>query len=156
MAKKRDEIKMSDEEIAHFLDEQRVMSVSTIGTDGWPHVTALWYVMRNGDPWIYTYAKSQKARNLERDPRATLMVESGFEYQELRGVMMKTTAELHRDLETVAGFAEDLFRRYSGYSGEISDEVREGLQRRAAKRVAVRFRVESVASWDHGKLGEAY
>jgi len=156
VAKKRDQIRMSSDEIARFLEEGRVMSVCTNGTDGWPHVIALWYVMRDGEPWIYTYAKSQKVRNLQRDERATLMVESGVEYQELRGVMLRVRAELHRDLDTVAALAEELTRRYSGHSGELGDEARAALRRQAEKRVAVRFRVESTASWNHAKLGGGY
>jgi PPOX class probable F420-dependent enzyme len=156
MAKRRDQIKMTAGEIERFLDTSRVISISTNGADGWPHVTALWYVMRDGEPWIYTYAKSQKVKNLERDSRATLLVESGFEYQELRGVMMKATAELHRDLETVRPMAEELFRRYSGHSGAIGDEMTETLRRQAEKRVAIRFAVEQTVSWDHAKLGGAY
>jgi PPOX class probable F420-dependent enzyme len=154
---KRDQIKLSDAEVARFLDRQRVMSVSTIGGDGWPHVAALWYVMRDSEPWIYTYAKSQKVRNLERDPRATLMVEAGREYHELIGVMLKTRAELHGELETVAAVAEDLFRRYQGKGAEAIDAAtREQLRAQAAKRVAVQFHVEQVVSWDHSKLGGAY
>jgi PPOX class probable F420-dependent enzyme len=157
MAKKRDEIKLSEREIADFLEEQRVINVCTLGRDGWPHVTALWYVIRDSEPWIYTYAKSQKVRNLERDDRATLLIESGHEYNELRGVMLKTKAELHRDLETVASVAEQLFQRYQGERDlAIDDATREALRAQAAKRVAVRFRIEETASWDHSKLGGAY
>jgi PPOX class probable F420-dependent enzyme len=157
VAKKRDQIKLSAEEIADFLDEQRVINVSTIGRDGWPHLTALWYVIRDSDPWIYTYAKSQKVRNLERDDRATLLVEAGHEYHELRGVMLKTKAEIHRDLETVATVAEQLFLRYRGeHDLAIDDATRKALRAQAAKRVAIRFRVTETASWDHSKLGGAY
>jgi PPOX class probable F420-dependent enzyme len=157
MASRRDQIKMSDEERARFLDEQRVVSVCTLGRDGWPHVTALWYVMRDGEPWIYTYAKSQKVRNLERDDRATLLVEDGFEYQELRGVMLKARAEVHRDFDTVAKMSEDLFLRYqAGAAQSIDDATREGLRLQVPKRVAIRFEVEDVASWDHAKLGGTY
>jgi PPOX class probable F420-dependent enzyme len=155
-SKKRDQIRMSDEEIARFLDEERVMSVATIGRDGWPHLTALWFVMRDSEPWIYTYAKSQKVKNLEREPRATLMVDSGHDYHELRGVMFKATAELHRDIDTVANLAEQVFRRYQGHTGELGEEMAGILRAQAAKRVAVRFRIRELASWDHSKLGGAY
>jgi PPOX class probable F420-dependent enzyme len=157
LASRRDQIKMSAEEVEGFLAAQRVMSVSTLGTDGWPHVTALWYVMRGRDPWIYTYAKSQKVRNLQRDARATLMVESGEEYQELRGVMLKTRATLHRDFDTVAGVAEDIFVKYQGSGAtEIDDATREALRGQVPKRVAIEFHVEREASWDHSKLGGVY
>jgi PPOX class probable F420-dependent enzyme len=157
VVKKRDQIKLSEREIADFLGEQRVINVSTIGRDGWPHITALWYVIRDSEPWIYTYAKSQKVRNLERDNRATLLVESGHEYQELRGVMLKTNAEIHSDIETVASVAEQLFKRYQGDRDiAIDDATREALRAQAAKRVAIQFRVAETASWDHAKLGGAY
>jgi PPOX class probable F420-dependent enzyme len=157
LASKRDQIKLSAAEVARFLDEQRVISVCTIGRDGWPHVTALWYVMRDSEPWIYTYAKSQKVRNLERDPRATLLAEAGREYQELTGVMLKARAKLHGELETVAAVAEDLFRRYQGKGAEAIDAAtREQLRAQAAKRVAIQFQVEQIVSWDHSKLGGSY
>ena len=70
---RRGEIAMSDAELGAFLDEQRVVICATIGRDGWPHLMPLWYVVRDGALWVWTYAASQKVRNLERDPRATLL-----------------------------------------------------------------------------------
>jgi PPOX class probable F420-dependent enzyme len=157
MAKKRDQIKLSDEEVARFLNQQRVLNVSTIGRDGWPHMTSLWYVMRDAEPWVWTYAKSQKVRNIERNDRVTLLAESGHEYHELTGVMLKTKAELHRDLESVLAVGEELFNRYQAQDGgAIDDSAREALRAQAAKRVAIQFHVEQTVSWDHSKLGGAY
>ena len=147
---------MSGEEISRFLEGERIVNVCTNGREGWPHVTALWFVLRDGEPWIYTYAKSQKVRNLERDARATLLVESGHDYNELRGVMLKTTAEVHSDLDTVAALAEELFQRYQGGNQSIDPATREALRAQAAKRAAVQFHVEDIVSWDHSKLGGAY
>src|ERR1051325_5943409 len=111
---RRAAIAMSDAEIAAFLDEQRTLTCATIGLDAWPHLMPLWYVVRDGELWAWTYAKSQKVRNLERDPRCTLQVEAGVAYNELRGVMIRCTCVLHRDLETVAGVGEELAERYGG------------------------------------------
>ena len=154
MAKKRDQIKLTESEVAEFLAGERVLDVSTNGSDGWPHVTALWYVMRGNDPWIWTYRKSQKVKNLERDDHATLLVESGIEYAELRGVMLKTRAHITYDTERVLDFGEELFRKYQG--GAAGDGMREALRAQAAKRVAIRFEVVETVSWDHSKLGGAY
>jgi PPOX class probable F420-dependent enzyme len=154
MAGKRDQIKLSDAEIAEFLAAERVMNVASNGRDGWPHVTALWFVMRGADPCSWTYRKSQKVKNLERDGRATLLIESGFEYAELKGVMLKTRAHIEHDTERVIDFAEELFAKYQGASG--SPEMREALRAQAAKRVAIRFEVLETVSWDHAKLGGAY
>jgi hypothetical protein len=154
MASKRDQIKLSPEEVAAFLAAERVVNVATFGPDGWPHVTALWFVMRGSDPWTWTYAKSQKVKNLERQDHATLLAESGFEYAELKGVMLKTRAHIERDTERVLDFAGELFAKYQG--GATGDGMREALRAQAAKRVAIRFEVVETVSWDHSKLGGAY
>jgi nitroimidazol reductase NimA-like FMN-containing flavoprotein (pyridoxamine 5'-phosphate oxidase superfamily) len=153
MAKKRDEIKLSPREVSDFLATARVMDVATIGRDGWPHVTALWFVMRGTDPLSWTYRKSQKVKNLERDDRATLLAESGVEYAELKGVMLKTRAHLAYDTEQVLDVAEELFAKYQGGG---NPGMREALRGQAAKRVAIRFEVLETVSWDHAKLGGVY
>jgi general stress protein 26 len=153
VAKKRDQIKLTPEEVADFLAGERVVNVATLGRDGWPHLTALWFVMRGTDPWSWTYGKSQKVKNLERDDRATLLAESGVEYAELRGVMLKTRAHLAYDTEQVLDVAEELFAKYQGTG---NPGMRDALRGQAAKRVAIRFEVLETVSWDHAKLGGAY
>jgi PPOX class probable F420-dependent enzyme len=149
---RRDQIKMSDEEVRAFLDEQMVMQVATIGRRGWPHVVSLWYVPDGNDLIGWTYAKSQKAKNLERDPRATVAVEDGLEYQELRGVMLECDVELERDTERVAAVGEALVDRYGGGSREMKEVFRG----QAPKRVGLRFCPRRVVSWDHRKLAGGY
>ena len=78
---RRDQIRMPEAELAAFLDEQRTVIVATNGRDGWPHLMPLWYTVRDGELWSWTYARSQKVRNLERDARATVQVEAGEQYQ---------------------------------------------------------------------------
>lgn len=147
---------MSDSEVAAFLDEERTVVCATIGQDGFPHLMPLWYVMRARDLWSWTFAKSQKVRNLERDPRATLQVEAGSEYSELRGVMLKCDVTVHRGTERVAELGAELFRRYraggSDAPGELEPQVREMVLAQAPKRVALQFCVRTRASWDHRKL----
>jgi nitroimidazol reductase NimA-like FMN-containing flavoprotein (pyridoxamine 5'-phosphate oxidase superfamily) len=154
VAKKRDEIKMSTSEVAAFLGAERVMNVASNGRDGWPHVTALWFVMRDSEPWIWTYRKSQKVKNLERDDHATCLIESGFEYTDLKGVMLRARAHIEYDTERVLDFGEELFAKYQGGSG--GGAMREALRTQAAKRVAIRFEVVETVSWDHAKLGGVY
>jgi general stress protein 26 len=135
---------MTPDEAQAFLDEQRTLTCATIGRDGWPHLMPLWYVMRDGECWAWTYAKSQKVRNLERESRCTVQVEAGVPYHELRGVMMKCAAAIHRDLEIVAGVGSDLAQRYGGSAAD--------MRKQAPKRVALQFVCSTVASWDHRKL----
>jgi len=152
----RAEIQLSEDERRELIDTERVVGVGSFGPRGWPHLMPLWYVPRDGEVWIYTYAKSQKVRNLERDPRATLLIETGHEYSELRGVMVEVEAEIHRDIETVFPLGEELTLRYADGIDSLEGDAREALKAQAAKRVAVRFRALRTATWDHRKLGGAY
>jgi PPOX class probable F420-dependent enzyme len=151
---RRDQIAFTAEERRAFLDEQRVMTCATNGRDGWPHLMPLWYVLRGEEIWAWTYAKSQKVRNLERDPRATLQVETGVAYQELRGVMAKCDVVLHRDTGDVVAVGGQLYERYSGTA--VGDEFMDVVRKQAAKRVALQFVPRDWASWDHRKLGGVY
>lgn len=105
---RRDQIAMSDAEVAAFLDDERTITCATLGRDGWPHLAPLWFVVRDGQLWGWTFAKSQKTRNLERDPRASLQVETGLDYDQLRGVTFECDVVLHRDLDVITGIGVEL------------------------------------------------
>ena len=152
---RRGQIKLSEDEQRELLESERVVVVSSLGARGWPHSMPLWYVLRGTEIWIYTYAKSQKVKNLERDPRATLLVETGHEYGELRGVQIEAEAEIHRDLDSVYEVGKELTLRYSG-GAALSADAAEALKAQARKRVAVRFKPMRIATWDHRKLGGTY
>jgi PPOX class probable F420-dependent enzyme len=171
MASRRDQIRMTDGELRAFLDEQRIVQVATIGPNGRPHLVPLWYVIEDApttaDPDAFatsdsapalrgwTYAASQKAKNLERDPRATISIDDGVLYQELRGVMMECDVEVERDPERIADYGMALFERY-GPGGELAPEVREMVLKQAQKRVGLRFAPTRIVTWDHSKLGGIY
>ncbi|MDA0179080.1 pyridoxamine 5'-phosphate oxidase family protein [Solirubrobacter phytolaccae] len=144
MSNRRAEIAMSPDEVLAFLDEERVVTVATLGRDGFPHLMPLWFVVRDGELWGWTYGKSQKVVNLERDARCTLQVEAGDSYDQLRGVMVKARAAVHRDSTLVAEIGNALSARY-GDGSEVDARV-------AAKRVALQFEVLSISSFDHRKL----
>jgi PPOX class probable F420-dependent enzyme len=153
---RRDQITLSEAELTELLEAERVAVVSSLGPRGWPHSMPLWFVPREGVVWIWTYAKSQKVRNLERDPRATILVETGHEYGELRGAMIEAEATIHRDPETVVGFAEELTLRYAEGISEVEGDAKAALEAQAPKRVAISFPAERIATWDHRKLGGTY
>jgi PPOX class probable F420-dependent enzyme len=147
---RRAQIVMTEAEVAAFLDEERTVTCASLGPDGRPHLAPLWFVVRDTTVWAWTYAASQKVRNLERDPRATLLVEAGESYDQLRGVTLRTTVTLHRDQETVLGVGADIFGRYHGI---VSAEIMTMVRTQAAKRVALEFVADGPpATWDHRKL----
>jgi nitroimidazol reductase NimA-like FMN-containing flavoprotein (pyridoxamine 5'-phosphate oxidase superfamily) len=153
---RRDQIAFTDEELAVFLEEAHIVTCATLGRDGWPHVMPLGYVVRDGTLWAWTYGKSQKVRNLERDPRCTLQVEAGgHRYDQMRGVMVRAEAVIHREVETVAGVGIGLVERAAG-GAPVSPEAEAAMRAQAPKRVALEFVERSRASWDHRKLGGGY
>ena len=156
MPSRRDQIKLSDAEQAELLDSERIVVVSSLGPRGWPHSMPMWFTVRDREIWVWTYAKSQKARNLERDPRATLLLETGFEYVELRGIQIEAEAELIHDTPRVAEFGRELTLRYSEGIDSIEGDAAAALEAQAAKRVAIRFEPLRTATWDHRKLGGTY
>jgi PPOX class probable F420-dependent enzyme len=146
----RDLIVMSDAEIAQFLREQRVATCATVGLDGQPHLVAMWYALLDGVVWFETKAKSQKAVNLRRDGRVTVMVESGHTYDALRGVALEGRGVIVDDPDALWAVGVSVWERYNG---PYSEEVRPMVEAMLAKRVAVRVDVERTRSWDHRKLG---
>jgi PPOX class probable F420-dependent enzyme len=153
---RRDQIKLTDDEQRDLLESERIVTVASLSASGWPHLMPLWYVLRDGDIWIYTYAKSQKVRNLERDPRATLLVETGHEYSELRGAMIEAEAYINRGNDLVFDVARQLTLRYADGLDSVEGDAAEALRKQAKKRVAIRFVARRTATWDHRKLGGTY
>ena len=152
---RRDQIKMTPGEVQAFLAEEKTVTCATNGRDGFPHLMPLWFVTREDRLWAWTYAKSQKAKNLERDPRATLQVETGLDYAELRGVMLRCDVVIHPELEVVVGIAMELVDRYAGPGPEF-DPMRDGFRQQAPKRVGLEFVERDRVTWDHRKLSGTY
>jgi PPOX class probable F420-dependent enzyme len=149
---RRDQITMSDDELRDFLVEKKVVTCATIGPNGRPHLMPLWYSPDGTTLRGWTYAKSQKAKNLERDPHATLQVEDGELYQELRGVMMECDVEIERDPTEVAKYGIALFERF----GATGSDVEAMIAGQAPKRIGMTFTPTRIVSWDHSKLGGTY
>ena len=145
---------MSEDEVLAFLDEERIVTCATLGKDGWPHLMPLWFVVRDGEILAWTFAKSQKVKNLERDNRATIQVEAGDSYDQLRGVMLKTNVELIHDTAQVLELGVQIMGKYAG--GELDEAARTVVAAQATKRVGLRFVESERATWDHRKLGGGY
>ena len=145
---------MSDEEVDDFLRERQTMNIATFGPDGNIHLVAMWYGFIEGKPAFETFTKSQKVKNLLRDPRITVLVEDGDQYEELRGVELVGTAEVSDDPETVMTVARSVVERYFPVDKpEDLDAIAAGL---AHKRSAIVINADKVVSWDHHKLAGGY
>ncbi|MGH0029968.1 MAG: pyridoxamine 5'-phosphate oxidase family protein [Myxococcota bacterium] len=154
MAKRRDKIRMTDEELTAFIDGRKSLQVATLNKDGSPHLTTLWFAVVDGDIVFETFSKSQKIVNLKRDPRIAVLLEDGVDYGELRGVSINGRAELHDDPEAVHGYALAVMKRNQP---EIPEESLDAAAKvMSAKRTAVVVKAEKTVSWDHRKLGGTY
>jgi PPOX class probable F420-dependent enzyme len=155
---RRSQITMSDAELETFLVEERVTTCATIGPNGRPHLMPLWYIAEGKTITSWTFAKSQKVRNLERLPQATLQVEAGTAYLELRGAMLECDVELIRDLDAVTVIGLALAVRYADAGGPAGPSAaREAaVAKQAPKRVGLRFHPTRIVTWDHRKLGGGY
>ena len=145
MPSRRAAIAMTEPELHRFLAEERLATVASIGPNGRPHLMPLYYVADGAVISTWTFGKSQKVKNLERRPQATLQIEAGDHYHELRGAMMECDVEIIRDTPAVAKIGA----RIAGVDGDIPDSVAQ----QAPKRVGLVFRPTRVASFDHRKLG---
>jgi PPOX class probable F420-dependent enzyme len=148
--KQRDVIKMTDDEVEAFLRDGRTMSFATMNHDATIHVVAMWYGFLEGAIAFETKAKSQKVRNLLRNPTLTCMVEEGKTYEELRGVELVGTAEIVDDPDRMYELGISVFERYQG---TYTEEMRPFVEVMLNKRIVVKVAVDRVVSWDHRKLG---
>jgi PPOX class probable F420-dependent enzyme len=146
----RSKITFTDEEVAQFLQEQRVANIATIGPTGMPHLVAMWYAVVDGDIWFETKAKSQKVVNLKRDNRISALIEAGHTYDTLRGVELEGTAEIIDDPDLLWEVGKSVWERYNG---PYSEEVKPLVEMMLNKRVAVKITASRVRTWDHRKLG---
>ena len=148
---------MSPEELRAFLDQELTLTCATIGPNGRPHLMPLWFI-RQGDVLAsWTYGASQKVKNLERLPQATVQVEAGKKYAELRGAMLDCDVEIVRDRAAILEVGVALAYRYGqAPQGTPPELVRAGAEKSGAKRVVLRFRPTRIVSWDHRKLGGRY
>jgi PPOX class probable F420-dependent enzyme len=146
----RAQIVMSDDEITEFVASSRAGTLATLGPDGQPHLTAMWYGVVDGEIWFETKAKSQKAVNIRRDPRISFLLEDGMTYDTLRGVSFEGTAEIVDDPELIFRVGVSVWERYNG---PYTEELRPSVDMMMHKRVGVRLRVKRTRSWDHRRLG---
>lgn len=156
---RRDQIRMSDKEVDAYLAVERIMTCASLGSDGRPHLVPLWYAPDTPtrlDCW--TYASSQKVRNLRSLPKATVQVESGNGYERLRGVSMECDVELIDDTDTVAAIGLAVTARYPAELpiDPVKDDRAQFVRKQAPKRVGLRFYPTRIVSWDHQKLGGVF
>ena len=153
MPSRRDQIRMTDDEIRDFLDAGKSLQLATINKDGTPHLVTMWYGLIDGKIVLETFEKSQKAVNLKRDPRLACLLESGTEYNQLKGIQINGTAKLVTDKAEIL----EVMKAVLGRNHEMDEKTLEmAAEHGAKKRIAVVVEPTKVVTWDHTKLDVAY
>jgi nitroimidazol reductase NimA-like FMN-containing flavoprotein (pyridoxamine 5'-phosphate oxidase superfamily) len=157
MPSRRELIQLTPDEIAEFMVEQKTVIIVSNGKDGYPHPMPMWfYADAEGCLYCTTFRRSQKVLNFRRDPRASLLVESGEEYSALKSVLIYARADVIDDLETVVDTLVKITTKGQVVADDDVRRLAAGVQKTAAKRVVLKFVPERYVSWDHARLGGAY
>jgi len=154
--KQRDQVAMTPDEVTQFLSDGRKVQLGTNGQDGFPHLVTMYYVMIEGLITFWTYRRSQKALNLERDPRISCLVETGEEYFDLRGVLVQGIARRIEDPAVIAEIGRQISAvvggDMAGRSGAEPDALKQYVEHAARKRYGYAVEPKRTISWDHAKL----
>jgi PPOX class probable F420-dependent enzyme len=145
----RPDIRLTAEEQTAFLRANRKAALATLDRDGFPHITAMNYVLHDGAFYMTSYGKAQKVVNIRRDPKTAIMAETGSVYAELKGVMVRGFCEIIEDADAV----NEVFAWMAEQRGETRSP---GASRSAPKRVVLKLVPQTTISWDHSKLGGRY
>lgn len=154
MPSRREMIAMSEQEMWDFIETQKNIQVCTLNKDGTPHLTVMWFAVRDGAIVLETFTKSQKIVNLKRNPQMAVLLEDGDTYNELRGVSINCEAELVEDYDTVHALHVDVVVR--NQPGVTPEQAEEFTREMSKKKTVIRVRPQKVMSWDHRKLDVVY
>lgn len=157
MPSRRSSIQLTDEELDAYLNSAHTLIIVSNGRNGYPHAMPMWfYADEARNCYCTTFAKSQKVLNWRRDPRATLLIESGHDYAELKGLMIRAQTEIVEDPAVVVDTLVNINSKGRELSEEQRASLRESVAGTANKRVVLKFVPEKYISWDHAKLGGRY
>lgn len=157
MPSRRSQIEMNPREIRDYIESRKTLIIVSNGKDGFPHPMPMWFY-QSADERIHctTFGKSQKVLNYQRDPRATLLLESGTEYAELKSVLIYAQVAISDDFDAVVDCLVHINSRGRALTDEQRDNLKQAVAGTARKRALLSFTPERYVTWDHAKLGGKY
>ncbi|MFF8645837.1 pyridoxamine 5'-phosphate oxidase family protein [Streptomyces sp. NPDC015345] len=142
-------IMMTPDELDAFLSTERTCRVATVSADGAPHASTLWFAWDGRSLWLYSITRSKRWADLRRDQRIAVVIDTGEEYGELRGVELSGTAEFVGESPRTGepcpelDVPERLFARKLFGLDEMPHDGRHAW---------IRLTPDAIASWDFRKL----
>ena len=157
MPSRREIIALSDAEKRDYVDSAKTLIIVSNGRDGFPHPMPMWFYMdEQGNFYCTTFRKSQKVLNFRRDPKASLLVESGEEYAELKSLLVYANCEVIDDFDTVCDTLVKITTKGREVDETQLEKLLAGVSKTAEKRIVLKFSPVQQVSWDHAKLGGKY
>jgi PPOX class probable F420-dependent enzyme len=142
-------IAMASEELDAFLAQQRTCRVATVGGDGAPHVTPLWFVWDGAALWLTSVVRSQRWTDLQRDGRIAVVVDAGDDFMELRGVELRGRAEVVGEAPRTGEPVPELEVPERLYA----DKYAGGRIFHDGRHAWLRVVPDKIVSWDFRKMG---
>jgi nitroimidazol reductase NimA-like FMN-containing flavoprotein (pyridoxamine 5'-phosphate oxidase superfamily) len=157
MPSRRELIQLTDDEMRAYAAQTKTLIIVSNGKDGFPHPMPMWFYADDDlNFYCTTFRKSQKVLNFRRDPKATLLIETGEQYAELKSLMVYASTSVIDDLDIVTNTLVEINSKGAQLDAEQLARLRDGVAKTAEKRVVLKFAPERFVSWDHGKLGGRY
>ena len=157
MPSRRELIQLTPAEISAYMVERKTLIIISNGSDGYPHAMPMWFYADDaGCLYCSTFRKSQKVLNFRHDPKATLLVESGEQYAELKSVLVYATVEIIDEFDAVCDALVKINTKGTEVDATQVEALTRTVSKTAEKRVILKFHPERYVSWDHSKLGGRY
>lgn len=153
----RQTVALTPAEQSEYIAQARTLTLCTNGAHGYPHAVAMWFAVDpDGTIWMTTYRKSQKAVNVQRNPKVALHIESGDTYDTLKGVCIRGDATIVDDLDVAVRTIMRINKKMNGAMFPEGEGIEDAIRWQARKRVVLKVTPVRIASWDHAKLGGAH
>lgn len=137
---------MSEQESDLFLSKGRIVRVSSVGSDGTPHIAPIWYVYENGKLYLSTGPQSRKVRNIRANSKVAFCVDVGEAFYDLKAVVGKGTARILTDKK----FSDEIGKKIlQKYLGDLNSPAAKQLAN--MEHVVIEITPTTETSWDYSK-----
>ena len=149
MAKIAPSLRLTPDEIDGIMRTQARLCIATIGPGADINLTPMTFGWAGGQ--VYIFGRGQKVANLRRDGRATVLVDLGDAWRELKGVMMRGKARVLETAEDEAGDAHlPEAQRNLGEKHGLGKPYQASASGRSRRWIV--FTPERVVSWNNERL----
>ncbi len=137
--------KMTRDEAHAFLDSRPGwIALTTISANGYPHTVPIGYFRHGDEVVIGCRAGTQKLKNIERNPRVSLLIEDGQTMKELRGLVIQGDARTTTEPAEMLELARAAARSRGVAENDLPTEPRPGA-------AYIRVTPRKYISWDNTK-----